>query len=292
MQRSEEERVNWFTSIPFLAVHAVPLLAIFTGITWKAAFLCAALYWSRMFFITGGYHRYFSHRTYKLNRFWQFLLAFGGTTCAQKGPLWWAAHHRVHHQHTDTEADPHSPQKGFWWSHVGWILCDKHNETQYDRIRDFARFPELRLLNRYDWIGPWALAIASYLIAGWSGLVVGFFFSTILLWHATFTVNSLAHIFGWRRYRTDDTSRNNPVIAFITLGEGWHNNHHAYAPSARNGFFWWEYDVTYYILRGLSRLGIVNELRLPPHRVLRDGRSTLSAPLPDKFVPQRVDVHS
>lgn len=280
MQRAPDERVNWLSSIPFLVAHAVPLLGLLTGVTWRAVILCGVLYWTRVFFITGAYHRYFAHRTYKLNRAWQLVFAFGGTTCLQKGPLWWAAHHRVHHQHADTDLDPHSPMKGFWWSHVGWILCDKHNDTRVERIRDFAAYPELRFLDRHDWIGPWSLGIASYLIAGWSGVFIGFFLSTILLWHATFTVNSLAHVFGWRRYETSDTSRNNPLIAFITLGEGWHNNHHAYAPSARNGFFWWEYDITYYVLRAMSWVGIVRDLRLPPERVLTLGRRTFTAPMP------------
>ncbi len=263
------EQVNRLTSIPFVLLHLLPLLAVFTGVSVKAVVLCVVLYYGRMFFITAGYHRYFGHRSYRLNRFWQFVMAFGGTTAAQKGPLWWAAHHRDHHRYSDSPRDIHSPtQRGFFWSHVGWILCDKYAATEYDRIRDFAKYPELVFLNKRDWIGPWALGIASYLIAGWSGLLIGFFLSTVLLWHGTFTVNSLAHVMGRRRYATEDTSRNSALIAMITMGEGWHNNHHYYQASARQGFFWWEFDPSYYLLKIGSWLGIVRNLRTPPARVL------------------------
>ncbi len=270
--RPADERVNWVHSIPFILVHFLPLLAIFTGVTWKAVILGVVLYFGRMFFITAGYHRYFSHRSYKTSRAFQFILALGGSMAAQKGALWWASHHRLHHRFSDTERDIHSPQKGFWWSHVGWILCDKYKDTDYDLIKDFAKYPELVWLNKHDWVGPWILGFASYLIAGWPGLLIGFFGSTIMLWHATFTVNSLNHVFGRRRYVTTDTSRNSAILALWTMGEGWHNNHHYYAAAARNGFFWWEYDLSYTILKGLSYLRIVTRLRVPPERVLAAAR--------------------
>jgi stearoyl-CoA desaturase (Delta-9 desaturase) len=258
-----DEHPQWRTSVPFLLVHLTPLLIIWTGVTAKAVVLGVVLYLVRMFFITAGYHRYFAHRSYRLGRIAQFVMAFGGTAAAQKGPLWWAAGHRIHHRESDTEADVHTPLKGFWHSHVGWILASRHKDTDFDGIRDFAKFPELRFLNKHDWIGPWALGIASFLIAGWPGLVIGFFCSTIALWHATFAVNSLAHVFGRRRYATTDTSRNSLLIALLTGGEGWHNNHHHYQASARQGFFWWEVDTTYYVLRALSLVGIVKDLKQP-----------------------------
>ena len=262
-----DERPNWRSSVPFLLAHLAPLAIFFTEVTATAVVLAVVLYAARMFFITAGYHRYFAHRSYKMGRVAQFVMAFGGTTAAQKGPLWWASHHRSHHRDSDTEADVHTPLKGFWHSHIGWILADRHGPTDLDGIRDFARFPELRFLNKHDWIGPWAVGIASFLIAGWSGLVVGFFCSTIALWHATFMVNSLAHVFGRRRYATTDTSRNSLLIALLTGGEGWHNNHHHFQASARQGFFWWEIDTTYYVLRALSLVGIVKDLRQPPASV-------------------------
>jgi stearoyl-CoA desaturase (delta-9 desaturase) len=272
LDRSPDERVNWVTSIPFILIHLLCLTAIFTGVTTKALILCAVLYFGRMWFITAGYHRYFSHRSYRTNRVFQFVLAFGGSSAAQKGPLWWAANHRHHHRYSDTEEDVHSPLKGFWWSHVGWILCDKNNGWNEDDIRDFAKYPELRFLTKQDWIAPWVVGVASYLIAGWPGLIVGFYWSTVLLWHGTFTVNSLAHVMGRRRYATTDTSRNSALIALWTGGEGWHNNHHYFQASARNGFFWWEYDPTYYGLKVLSWFRIVRDLKVPPERVLASSR--------------------
>jgi stearoyl-CoA desaturase (delta-9 desaturase) len=266
-QRTPDERINRLTSVPFIALHFVPLLAIFTGVTTKAVVLGVVLFYVRMFFITAGYHRYFSHRSYKLGRVSQFVMAFGAQTSAQKGALWWASHHRDHHKYSDTVLDIHSPQRGFWWSHVGWILCDKYSHTDEERIRDFAKYPELRWLNKYDFVAPWALAIATFVVAGWSGLLIGFFASTVFLWHATFTVNSLNHVWGRRRYATEDTSRNNAILALWTMGEGWHNNHHYYQSSARNGFYWWELDPTYYVLKALSWVGIVKDLKVPTREI-------------------------
>jgi stearoyl-CoA desaturase (delta-9 desaturase) len=230
--------------------------------------LFVVMFFSRSIFVTAAYHRYFSHKSYKLNRFWQFVFAFMAQSSAQKGALWWAANHRHHHRYSDTEQDLHSPLKGFWWSHVGWILADKYKPTDYAAIKDFAKFPELVWLNKHDWVGPWAFGVTAYLIGGWPGLVVGFFWSTVLLWHTTFLVNSAAHVFGRRRYETGDTSRNSLLIALVTGGEGWHNNHHHYQASARQGFFWWEIDMTWYFLKALSWVGIVKDLKVPPARVL------------------------
>jgi stearoyl-CoA desaturase (delta-9 desaturase) len=279
---AEGHRVDWRASVPFIACHLVPLLGFFTGVTAEALVLGVVLYLGRMFAITAGYHRYFAHRAFRLGRVPQLVLAFAGTTAAQKGPLWWASNHRDHHRYADTARDPHSPQHGFWWSHVGWVVSPLHKDVDRAQIADFARYPELRFLDRHDWIGPWVLGVASFAIAGWSGLVVGFFGSTVLLWHATFLVNSYAHVFGRRRYGTTDTSRNSVLVALLTMGEGWHNNHHHYPASARQGFRWWEIDVTYYLLRALAVVGIVRGLRRPPVRArqsrrLRQGHLDLGA---------------
>jgi len=244
-------------------VHLLPFLAIFTGVTWTAVILCFVTYWGRMFFITAGYHRYFSHRTYRTSRVFQFILAFGGSSAAQKGPLWWAGHHRIHHRYTDTEMDPHTPRKGFWWSHVGWILSRDTKDQPENTMKDFARFPEIRFISRFDWIAPWSLAIACFLIGGLPGLLIGFFLSTVLLWHSTFMINSLAHVYGRRRFRTDDTSRNNALLAILTMGEGWHNNHHRQASVCRQGLKWYEIDVTWYILAGLEKLHVIWDVRRP-----------------------------
>ena len=275
--RRPDERLNWVTSIPFFLVHLACLAAIFTGVHARDLVLCGVLYFARMFFITGGYHRYFAHRSYRMGRVMQFLMALGGTTCAQKGPLWWAGNHRDHHRFADTAEDTHSPLRGFWWSHVGWILCDRYGVVDYkEKIADFNRYPELRFLDKWNIVPPFALAIGCYLLGGWAGLIVGFFWSTVILWHATFTVNSLAHVVGWRRYATADTSRNSLVIALYTGGEGWHNNHHYRPSSARQGFYWWEIDTSYYTLRALNLVGLVHDLKRPTqhHKVasrIKDG---------------------
>ncbi len=266
-----DERLNWTTSLPFIAFHLVPFAMLWTGVPATSLALCGALYFGRMFFITAGYHRYFAHRSYRLPRWAQLLMALGGTTAVQKGPLWWAAHHRDHHRYSDTERDVHSPIRGFWWSHVGWILCDKYGATDESRIKIFAKFPELRWLNRNDWVGWVGLALACLAIDGWSGLVVGFGLSTVLLWHGTFLVNSMAHVVGWRRFVTSDTSRNSLVIALLTNGEGWHNNHHHYQASARQGFRWYEWDPSYYVLWMLSKVGIVRDLKQPTPEILATG---------------------
>ena len=267
-----DEKLNFRSSLAFFALHLLPFLAIFTGVTRTALILALVTFTARMFFITAGYHRYFSHKSYRLNRFWQFLLAFGGTMASQKGPLWWAAHHRNHHRFADTERDVHSPKGGFWWSHVGWILCDKWNVADRSQIRDFEKFPEIRFIDKHDWIGPWTLALACLAIGGWSGLLIGFFASTVVLWHVTFTVNSVAHVMGRRAYETEDTSRNTLLVALATGGEGWHNNHHRYPWAARQGFRWWQIDMTYYVLRIGSWIGIVRDLRPVPASVIEEAR--------------------
>ena len=267
-QRKDDERVNWPASIPFILMHLVPLLAILTGVHLVDIVLCLVLYNVRMFFITAGYHRYFAHRSYKLGRGMQFVMALGGTMAAQKGVLWWAGHHRDHHLYSDQQEDIHSPKRGFWWSHVGWFLCDKFKVTPTDRIKDFASFPELRWLDKYCLVPPTILALTVLTFGGWSALLIGFFLSTVFLYHGVFTINSLSHVIGRRRFATTDTSRNNWLLALITLGEGWHNNHHHYRSSTNQGFYWWEFDVSYYVLRVLEWMRLVRDTRRPPRAVL------------------------
>lgn len=276
-------RINPRTSIPFFLVHLLPLLAVFTGVTWTAVWLFVATYWGRMFFITAGYHRYFAHRAYRTGRVFQFVLAFGGCSSAQKGPLWWAGHHRIHHRFSDTPVDPHTPKKGFWWSHVGWILGDDTSFQPEGTMKEFESIPEIRWIDRHDWVAPWALGVACFLIGGWSGLVVGFFASTVLLWHSTFLINSLAHVWGSRRFETTDTSRNNFALALLTMGEGWHNNHHRYAHLARQGLYWWEIDASWYVLVLLEKLHVVRDLKRPKPEWLheRPDQHESDLPVPD-----------
>ncbi|MFK7956765.1 MAG: acyl-CoA desaturase [Lysobacterales bacterium] len=277
--------IDWVRIFPFIAVHLMCFGVIWVGWSGIAVGVAVGLYLLRMFAITGFYHRYFSHRAFKTSRALQFVFAVIGASSVQRGPMWWAAHHRGHHRYSDTEKDPHSPRGGFWRSHMLWFLYQENFATHKDRVRDWAKFPELRALDRFDLLVPVSLAVALFLFGHWAEayfpewgtsagqmLIWGFFVSTTALYHGTFTINSLSHKFGRKRFETGDDSLNNPWLAVITLGEGWHNNHHRYPASARQGFYWWEYDVTYYLLRILSAVGLVWDLRPVPERVLEQGR--------------------
>ena len=276
------DAIAWIASIPFFAIHtlafATPLLA---PVSWRWAALAVALYLARMFGITAGYHRYFAHRAYRTSRGFQLVLAVLGASSAQKGPLWWAAHHRDHHRYSDGPQDVHSPlEGGFWWSHVGWILSRRHDATKLERVRDLARFPELRWIDRHHAVAPLGLGILLFAIGGAPAFLWGFCVSTVLLWHGTFAINSLAHVLGRQRYATGDGSRNSLALAVVTMGEGWHNNHHFYPSTANQGFFWWELDVTYYALRVLAAARVVRDLRTPPEHVRMAHRRTAGGPPP------------
>jgi len=258
--------LRWVKSLPFVGLHVACLAVLFTGFQTVDVVLCIGLYFIRMFGITAGYHRYFSHKSFKTSRSFQFFLAWLGCSAMQKGPLWWASHHRDHHRYSDTEDDPHSPIiRSIWWSHVGWVLSSEYDDADQHNVKDLRRYPELILLDMLHWVPGLLLAGLCYLINGWSGLVVGFVISTVLLYHGTFTVNSLCHLFGRRRFSTSDASRNNSFVALITLGEGWHNNHHHYQGSARQGLYWWEIDVSYYLIKLLYVFGVVWDIRRPGH---------------------------
>ncbi len=274
---------SWPMLALFVAIHLACFGAYFTGVTWRDLALGIALYAIRMFGVTAGYHRYFAHRAYKTGRVMQFLLACLAQSSLQSGALWWAAKHRDHHKYSDTPLDAHSPrQYGFWFAHMGWIFNRQAQQADYARIPEFMQFPELRFINTYHWIPGALLGLSVWLIGGWSALVVGFFWSTVLLWHGTFCINSLVHVFGRQRYLTGDDSRNNWLFALLSLGEGWHNNHHYYMASARQGFRWWEVDITYYVLLGLKSVGLVWELRDPPPHVLA-GERQVSAEMKDRI---------
>ncbi len=271
MDRDSDTDIVYPSTIPFLIVHLACLAAIWTGVTVEALAIGVGLYWLRIFAIGAGYHRYFSHRAYDTSRTFQFVLAVLAQSTAQKSVLWWAANHRDHHLHSDTELDVHSPRRmGFLYSHVGWIFSRGQNTTNFSRVEDFAKYPELMWLHRLELAPPLALAVLCFALAGWPGLIVGFFWSTVAVYHGTFCINSLAHLVGRRRYITGDDSRNNWLLAIITMGEGWHNNHHAYQSSARQGFRWWEYDPTFYLLKLLERIGLVWNLKRPTDEVLQN----------------------
>jgi stearoyl-CoA desaturase (Delta-9 desaturase) len=255
--------------IAFCLLHAGCIGLFLVTFRWSWVGLMLAMYAVRMFGVTAGYHRYFSHRTYKLGRMGQFLMAFLAETSGQKGVLWWAAHHRVHHRHADSERDIHSPRRrGFWWAHVGWILSNDYDKYDPGLIKDFAKYPELRWLDKYYLVPPVVLGGLLLFSGGIGAFVWGFVASTVLLYHGTFTINSLAHLWGSRRFDTPDDSRNNLVLAIITLGEGWHNNHHKFMYACRQGIRWWELDFTYYGLRLLSWLKVARDLRGNPAAAL------------------------
>jgi stearoyl-CoA desaturase (delta-9 desaturase) len=276
-------------------MHVMALGVFFVGFSWIALWTCVGLYFLRVFALTGAYHRYFSHNSYKTSRVFQFMLAFTAGMAAQLGPLWWAAHHRHHHQYSDQPEDIHSPAvKGLFWSHIGWLLCRKYAGTEMQRVPDFAKFPELRFLDRWHSIPPLMLATGLFVlgnhlhvhhpalgVTGSQMLFWGFFLSTVLVYHATFCINSLTHVIGSRRFNTTDHSRNSLILALITMGEGWHNNHHRFAASTRQGIYWWEIDLTYYILKFLSFFHIVWDLRAPPKWLYEEAKSVPLKPLPE-----------
>ena len=236
---------------------------------WRELVLAAAVYAVGMFAVTAGYHRYFAHRSYRTSRGAQLVLAWLAQMTLQKGVLWWAAHHRRHHRLSDQPGDPHSPrQDGFWHAHVGWIFRDDSQARDDRLIPDLLKFPELRWLDRHYLLPPLSLILVLGLLGGWPAMVWGFAVPMLLVQHVTFAVNSLSHLWGTRPYETGDTSRNNALVALATFGEGWHNNHHHFQASARQGFLWWQVDLTWYGLRALASLGLVWKLTTPPARIL------------------------
>lgn len=284
----QPRRMRWtsyirVTTVAFWGVHVAALVGVLlSGWSWRGVALALGSYFVRMFVVTAGYHRYFSHRAYKTSRPFQFLLALGAQSAAQKGVLWWAGHHRWHHKHSDTVKDVHSAKlRGFWHAHIGWILRDEWTDTDQGQVSDLARFPELRFLNHpaIAMLPTVALALAFLWLGGSFALVWGYFVSTVLLWHGSFSINSLAHVFGSRRYDTGEESKNSWWLAILTTGEGWHNNHHFYQSSANQGFHWWQIDVTYYLLRLMQAVGLVWDLRVPPRELVATPRTEAALPL-------------
>ncbi len=278
----DPESIAWLRITPFIALHLACLAPIWVGASGIALAVALASYGVRIFAISAFYHRYFAHRAFRTNRVVQFVFAFLGAAATQRGPLWWAAQHRLHHAHTDSDADPHSSPRGFWWSHMFWFLCRSNFRTPLYRVRDLASFPELVWLNRFDLAAPVFYAAAMFALGeamrplfpdtnGWQMLVWGYVIPTVVLMHATFLVNSLAHRIGRRRFATADSSRNNTWLALLTFGEGWHNNHHRHAASARLGFYWWQLDLGWLGLKLLALFGLVRDLKTPPEAVLLEG---------------------
>jgi stearoyl-CoA desaturase (delta-9 desaturase) len=283
LNEDNEGKIDWLRILPFIFIHIACAAVIWVGFSMTALVVCLLSYLIRMFAITAFYHRYFSHKTFKTHRVIQTIFAGIGASATQRGPLWWAAHHRHHHVHSDKKTDTHSPSNGFLHSHMHWFLKQENFNTQTERVKDLNQFPELRFIDRFDILFPLVLIVSLYLLglilnalypelntSGWQLVVWGYFISTVLLSHVTFCINSLAHVFGSRVYDTGDNSRNNFVLAVLTLGEGWHNNHHCSPGSVKQGFKWWQIDVSYYVLKAMEKMGLVWDLKYPNQRLLKN----------------------
>ena len=278
--------VDWISLVPFALLHLVCLCVIWVGWSPIAVLTALAMYAVRMVFLTSFYHRYFSHRTFQTSRAAQFVFAILGNMSVQKGPLWWAAHHRRHHRYSDQEGDPHSPiLYNFFYSHMGWVVMRASCPTDHAAVPDLDKYPELRWLNRFDTAVPILLAAALFGFGvlleqvapglgttGWQMLVWGFFISTVMLFHGAVLINSVAHLVGRRRFATSDQSRNSFILALLTMGEGWHNNHHYYQASVRQGHHWWQIDMSWYLLVMMSWFGLVWDLKPVPEHVLNTPR--------------------
>ena len=278
------EKLSLIVSLPFLSVHIGAIYALTISPSPFALFMVFLMYFIRMFGITAGFHRLFSHRSFKTNRAFQFFLAYAATCSAQMGPIWWASHHRHHHKYTEQIEDPHTPTlKGFFWAHVGWIMSPVNSPTKEEYVGDLMKYPELKWLDKYHYFAPFSLVIllyglgefmavnyAQYNTNGMELVLWGFFVSTVLLYHATFMVNSVCHVFGHRTYDTKDGSVNNFLVAILTLGEGWHNNHHAFPNSEKQGHKWYQIDISHYILWCLSKIGVVWKIRDVPEDSIKE----------------------
>jgi stearoyl-CoA desaturase (delta-9 desaturase) len=280
---SNKDKIDWFRIFPFIFIHLACFAVIWVGVSTTAVIVCILSYLIRMFAITAFYHRYFSHKTFKTHRITQTIFAAIGATATQRGPLWWAAHHRHHHIHSDKETDKHSPKNGFIYSHMQWFLKQKNFKTQTDRVKDLNQYPELRFIDRFDILFPILLVVLLYLLGtflnslypslnttGLQLIVWGYFISTVVLSHVTYCINSLAHVFGSKSYETGDDSRNNFILAILTLGEGWHNNQHCSPGSVKQGFKWWQIDLSFYVIKTMEKMGLVWDLKYPNQQLLRN----------------------
>lgn len=277
----EGDHIDLSRIIPFIALHVACLAVFYVGYSHTALLVMVISYLIRMFAITAFFHRFFSHKTFKTFPWVQVVFAIIGTSATQRGPLWWAAHHRNHHRHSDQDADVHTPGKGFWESHMLWFLRKKNFPTNHGQVKDLTAVKSLYWIDRYDMLFPVLYGLFLYLLGSWvaasypslgtSGgqfLVWGYFISTVLLAHVTFSINSIAHLIGKRDYQTNDNSKNNFVLAVLTLGEGWHNNHHCAPGSIRQGFKGWQIDISFYVLKCMEWCGLIWDVKYPNQQML------------------------
>lgn len=278
----------------FWSIHSTVLLAFVYPPDAALLALAFLSHYGRMIGITLCFHRHMAHRAFQFSRPVRFLFAWLGTTALQKGPIWWAGNHVYHHKYADREGDPHSPLvSGFYSAHMGWFTNDIRWDTlEPDNpvVREFSRYPEMRWLDRYYAVPPALLALGLFLAGGWPFLVYGFCVPTFTLAHSTFAINSINHLFGSRRFETPDNSRNNFWTTLLTLGEGWHNNHHRFQRAARNGFYWWELDPTYWVVKALGAMGLATDIVPVPARVYAEAREGRATPPGERAVPPAAEL--
>ena len=259
-------RLNWPTGLILVLFHIGAVAALFM-FSWKSFFVALALHWIAVGFgISLGYHRLHTHQSYQCPVWMQYALAVCGTLTLEGGPIFWVGTHRVHHSKSDQPGDPHSPREGAFWSHMGWILFGEtnHNNTKLmsKYAPDLARHRFYLWLNNYHWV---PLAVLGALLYAWGGLPMflwGICLRVTYGLHVTWLINSATHMFGSKRFDAGDDSRNSFILAVLTFGEGWHNNHHAHPTSARHGLAWWELDITWITMKLLRAIGLIRHVRV------------------------------
>lgn len=265
---------NWPIGVALAAIHLIALLAFLPQFfSWSGvAVACALWYITGGLGVTLGFHRLLTHRSLEVPKPLEYLLTFLGTLSLQGGPLEWVSTHRKHHAFTDKDGDPHDANRGFWWTHVGWLYAS--NKSFPRRVEQERYAPDLFADAGYRWMDKYhaalqvALGLALYFVGGWSWVIWGIFVRLVVVYNITWFVNSATHKFGYRNFKTNDLSTNCWWVGLLAWGEGWHNNHHAFPFSARHGMRWFEFDLTWLTIRLLSALKIARDVKLPNVQML------------------------
>ncbi len=264
LQHAKSNKIQWVTLTTVTIFHILAVWALFT-FSWQNLIAAAATWWiAGSWGIGMGYHRLLTHGGFKTPKWMEYFLTFCGTLGLQSGAINWVTTHRIHHAFTETENDPHSPRGGTFWSHIGWILQGTAQNQPEETVRRYA--PDLLkdkvhvFMSKYYWVTPIIAAVVLFAIGGWSMVLWGIFLRQVIGWHSTWLVNSATHLWGTRRFETHDDSRNNGIIAALTFGEGWHNNHHANPRSAKHGLTWYEFDVNWIQIKALEKIGLAKKV--------------------------------
>ncbi len=263
-EHSKTNGIQWVTSIAIISFHILAIWALFT-FSWQNLFAAVLIWWMTGSLGIGlGYHRLLTHGGFKTPKVVEYFLTICGTLALQSGPLQWVTTHRIHHAFTETENDPHSPRDGTFWAHIGWLMSGtalSHDEATMKRYApDLLKDKVHVFISKYFFMTTIIVGIALFFIGGWSMVLWGIFLRQVFGWHMTFLVNSATHLWGTRRFETHDDSRNNGLIAALTWGEGWHNNHHAHPRSARHGLTWREVDINWIQIKLMEKLGIATKI--------------------------------